>query len=140
MKTDEFIEDRIRWRAREHGFPKQSTHFWANVKNAPQIHLPKELGKPILVSSSSEADLIVLCTRGAVVKSNGQETRFSYEDIEEIRDAPITEDEDKADLSRLVIKLSSGNEIFVSPEPYGPAFSIWNILIMLQRLHWPGET
>ena len=135
MKTTEsFIEDRIRWRAGLHGLPKQNTYFWENGKKTPQIVLPVRIGKPVLVSAANDLEFIVLCTRGAAVKNYGVESSFLYDEIDEVRDVPMAHGEEKADLTKLVIKLINGDEVPVSPEPFGPAFSVWNILIMLQRM------
>ncbi len=133
--TDEFLEDRIRWRAKQHGIPKQRTLFWEEVLEIPSIILSPELGDPVLFSSSGKEDFIVLCTRGAAVKNEGVDSSFIYSDIHEIRDVPPDMPRKiKAELYQLVVVLNDGNHVKISPEPHGPASSIWNILLMLQRM------
>ncbi len=132
-KNESFIEDRIRWRAGQHGIPKASTYYWEADKG-PQILFPEKIGKPVLVSSSGESEFIVICTRGAAVKNGVEETSFLYSAVDEILDVKLKADEKKEDLAKLVVMLEGGGKVYVSPERGSPAFCIWNILIMLQRI------
>jgi len=133
MKSESFIEDRIRWRAGIGGLPNENTYFW-EAGEKPEVILPKEIGKPVLVSVASKNELIVICTRGAAVKNPEEESCFLYSNIAEVQDKKVYRDEKKEELRRIEVHFVDGGNVSISPEPFGPAFSIWNILLMLQRM------
>lgn len=132
--TESFIENRIRWRADQHGIPKPNTYFWETDRKKPEVDLSKELGSPILVSESDGDDCVILCTLGAVVSDKGSISSFTYDEIDEIRDSKVKQDEKKEELSRLVVSLKGGGKVQVPTETGSAAFGIWNILIMLMRM------
>ncbi|WP_020409586.1 hypothetical protein [Hahella ganghwensis] len=133
--TESFIENRIRWRADQHDIPKRNTYFWEADRDKPNIEFSKDIGRPILVSESDAPGCIVLCTRGAVVSYKGSITAFKYSEIDEIHDSTVKPDEKKEDLSRLIVSLKGGEKVRAPAETGGPAFCVWNILIMLMRMN-----
>ncbi|MCX4029279.1 hypothetical protein H0A36_07280 [Endozoicomonas sp. SM1973] len=133
-KSESFIEDRIRWRSQNFGLPTMRTCFWDSIIKKPDIDLQSELGKPVLVSLGNGTNFIVVCTFGVIINYNDKKSVVKYTDMKGIYDVPMEVGEEKADLTHLVIRLNTGEEKIVCPEPYKPAFAIWSILIMLLKI------
>lgn len=134
-KSESFIEGRIWWRAGMYGLPEYHTKYVEDLNKDDGIHISDYLGKPVLLLQRCDEFCIVLCTFEALVKNKDVELSFSYNDIELVSDLPMEESSDFRELEELIIFLKNGKKIHVFPEPHKPAFAIWNILMMLQRLN-----
>jgi hypothetical protein len=133
-KTDSFLEERIRWKAKSHNFPTEKTIYWEDRPNEFKAEISSDLGTPVLLSIKNETNYIVICTRGSLVLTESISKEVLYSEVESIKDYPLEPDEEKVDLKCVLFKLNDETEVPFYPEPFEAAFSVWNILIMLKRM------
>ena len=133
-KTDSFMEERIRWRAKIHKFPSKNTLFWEDCPGELKPKVPVTLGRPVLLSSKDTENFVLVCTRGTLVMTNGKTEDFLFSDISSVTCPPMENEEKKEDLNQLLFKLKNGTEVTIYPEPNKATFSVWNILLMLERM------
>ncbi len=133
-KTDSFLEDRIRGKAKKHNLPSKHTVFWEDRPKEIDAEITSGLGNPVLLSASDTENFIVVCTRGSLVVTGGKPNDIVFSNVEKVTDFPMAPGEEKSNLTRLMFKLNNGEEVTFYPEPYKAAFSVWNILITLKRM------
>ncbi len=134
IKSEAFIEDRIRWRGAQHQLPSPKTYYWESASSLLKKNLELDQGKPVLVSEQSKDNLVVICTQGLIFKTDGLTSSIAYSLINTIDSPRMEEGEAKSELSSLILELKNGDEKLIRPEKYEKAFTVWNILLMLQKL------
>lgn len=134
IKSETFIENRIRWRGAQHKLPSTKTYYWESAPSLYTKNLKLDQGKPVLVSEQSKDNFVVVCTQGLIFKTNGLTSSIEYSLINDIDSPSMEEGEAKSELSSLILKLKNGEEKLIKPEKYEKAFTVWSILLMLQKL------
>lgn len=155
MKHSEaFIEDRIRWRAKENGLPKKHSFFFEDLpkKEKDTFHVIlqiAEIGTPILFFYGKQNTWTIFGTKKVI---SGKDMNFdgvAYLEIDDftVGDWPFHDDPDpdpetlkklkkfkKAKQYQVFIKDKS-NRIITLNGPKGmDLYAITNIILMLQRL------
>lgn len=133
-KTESFIEERIRWRAKQHGLPKQNTYFWEDASEPLREWLVCEVGKPVLVSSLSNQHFTVLCTKGLIIGNQSDSLSIKYMEIDDILNPALSKETPKPEMDRLILLLKNGGEVDLKAAKGKEFFALLNILLMLVKL------
>jgi len=134
-KSDDFIEDRIRWRAKQGNLPSSSTFYWEDSPVEYKNIRFQNLGIPVVISINDVNNLLIVCTKGIFIKSDGRTSYVQYTDISDIESPPLKKNEKKSELSYLKLVLKNNDVCALKAEEGAAFFSIWNILLMLIRMN-----
>lgn len=129
-----FIENRIRWRARQYGIPFENTDYWKNVPKALGSVIPGDFTHPILFSMTLTGEATVIGTAEVAIISNDILSRFNLDDITHLSGSHnIGEHKPKLQFDSICINVKDG-KYRLPTEAGKPCFAVWNILLMLVRM------
>ena len=132
-KSDNFIEDRIRWRAEQYNLKASATMFWEDTPLNYKASIPEELGIPVILSVEDVDNYIAVCTRGAFCKNGGEDFIFLHSQVSDFN-GQIAKGSAKSELDYLNVSIEDNRDIMVKTEKGEPLSMVWNILRMLQRM------
>lgn len=152
QKTEEFIENRIKWRASQHDLPNKSIllfeNFTAETKARYLTHFNEEdCGKIILLFTDSKNNWTALGTK-KIIGFDG--TKFNSVELDSIEDVDSKNRKEyfekaeagettlkkikKRNESELLTTEFNGKETIFITKKGSDLFSLWNIMIMITRL------
>jgi hypothetical protein len=114
--------------------PKERTYYWEDASESFRARLDCRVGKPVLVSSLSDSEFMVLCTRGLIIGDSRSRISINYNKIVDILGPPLSESTPKAEMENLTLIINSGSEFDLKVPKGADFFAVWNILLMLVNL------
>jgi hypothetical protein len=152
-KTEEFIENRIKWRALKHDLPNKNVHLFENLRNDKKeeylIHFnEKNCGKIILLFTDSKKNWTAIGTK-KIIGFDG--TEFNSVELNSIKDVDSKNRKEyfekaeaegtklkkikKQNERELLVTEFNGNETIFITKKGSNFFSLWNIMIMITQLN-----
>lgn len=149
-KTDEFIESKLIWKAKQYNLPTEFAFYFNELSNDIQASFLAQIdiatsGKPVLLFTRRTKEWTLICARQVICKDEKGMTNLNFGDIKQIFSTeigPVLKHQsvdlksikpkkewneitiiDRSDLSH-VFYANSGSDLF----------SLWNILLMAKRL------
>lgn len=153
QKTAEFIEDRIKWKASQHGLPNKSVLLFENLsseKKAKYLTLlnNQDYGKIVLLFTDSKNNWTALGTKGIIGFDGTQINSVKLDSIKDVDSKNRKECFEKTEAgetklqnikknneSELLVTESNGEETIFITEKGSDFFSLWNIMLMIKRLN-----
>ena len=128
-----FIQNRIEWRADQHGLPYECTNFWGDAPDSLRSRLPSSFERPIVFSITEEGDATIIGTEEVAIVEADNVTRFFLDDIADLSSPNIAEGKQKLDFDAVNVETSA--RTYRLPTEKGKAcFAVWNILLTLSRM------
>ncbi len=149
-KSDDFIADRLMWKALKHNLPTKFSSYHRDCSPAIQQYLASFLGEensglPVLYFTKPTGEWTLVCTREVICNSNPGIIRVAVDSIQKFYPAAVGElrsgqsvnaDEvKKAEWDELIIVDRSGNKYKLHTNKGADFFALWNILLMVVRLN-----
>ena len=149
-KTDEFIEKKLIWKAKQYKLPTEFGFYFADLSKDVQSSFLAEIdvatsGKPVLLFTTKTEEWTLICTRQVIGKDKKGMAGLPFDDMKQIFSAEVGRMGKRhyADLKRAKPK-TEWNEITIidrnevshafSAENGSDLFTLWNILLMAMRL------
>lgn len=153
QKTEEFIENRIKWRASKHDLPNKSVFLFENLVNDKKAeyltHFNEEdCGKIILLFTDSKKNWTAIGTK-KIIGFDGSE--FNSVELSSIKDVDSKNRKEyfekaeagetklkkikKRNESELLITEFNGKETIFITKKGNDLFSLWNIMMMIEQLN-----
>ena len=98
------------------------------------------MGVPVIISISDERNFLIICTQGIFIKNDKEAVSLHYADIDDINSPPLKSGEKKAELNSLILVLKNNQLCAIKAEEGAAFFAVWNILLMLIRMHQSDES
>ncbi|WP_299223538.1 hypothetical protein [uncultured Aquimarina sp.] len=153
QKTVEFIEDRIKWRASQHGLPNKSVFLFENLTDEVKMKYSnhfdeKDSGKIILLFTDSKNNWTALGTKRIIGYNGTKLNSVKLESIKDVDSKNRKEYFEKAEAGQtklkkikkrneyeLLITEFDGKETEFITKKGSDFFSLWNIVLMITRLN-----
>ena len=135
---DDFITDRILWRASKHGLPAHETFRFSEAPTplqsvVEQCSLALPVGNRVLIFGTSPLRWTLLGTRSAIsVFDNGTQTCVYSETEEFSACQPLVT---KHEMEFLQVTMRDSTLVKLWGPPGRQFFAMWNIVLGLARLH-----
>ncbi|MBS1602942.1 MAG: hypothetical protein JST42_09760 [Bacteroidetes bacterium] len=149
-KTEEFIENKLIWKAKQYSLPTEFAFYFKDLSNDVQSSFFAQIdvttsGKPVLLFTSQAKEWTLICTRQVIGKDKKGILSLDFGDIKQIFSAEIGPTLKSQAVGHKSIKpKTEWNEIAIidrndfSHSFYAnrgsDLFSLWNILLMVKRL------
>lgn len=152
-KTEEFIENRIKWRALKHDLPNKNVHLFENLTNDKKeeylIHFnEKNCGKIILLFTDSKKNWTAIGTKKIIgfdgtefnsvelnsIKDVDSKNRKEYFEKAEAEETKLKKIKKQNERELLVTEFNGNETIFITKKGSN-FFSLWNIMIMITQLN-----
>lgn len=147
-KTDDFIKERLLWKARQYELPTEFSFFYKDLPKSIQqnlrISLEETSGEPVLFFTKPTNEWTLVCTRQVICNDNTAIFTINFADIRRFKPTafanipdglPIDVNEHKKSEWDKVTVIDQQNNIYVLHAAKGELFALWNILLMAARLH-----
>ncbi|NRD24893.1 hypothetical protein HNV10_16685 [Winogradskyella litoriviva] len=153
QKTEEFIENRIKWRASKHDLPNKSVFLFENLANDKKAeyltHFNEEdCGKIILLFTDSKKNWTAIGTKKIIGFDGSEFNSVELNSIKEVDSKNRKEYFEKAKAgatklkkikkrneSELLIAEFNGKETIFITKKGSDLFSLWNIIMMIEQLN-----
>jgi hypothetical protein len=148
-KTDQDIENKLRWKAARYHLPTSFSFYWKDLPTDRQSDVASRIdvttsGEPVLIFTTAAGKWTLICTR-QVIGFDGQvlETvnltemrQIMPHGIPPLGDQPKAPQLtiNKAEWNQLVITSSGDTSRTLYAQPGPDFFALWNILQMVRRL------
>lgn len=146
-KTDDFIANRIIWKAGHYKFSPTSTSFFKDLSLEIQQYLTNHLdnssGIPILFFTKPTNEWTLLCTKQVICNDNQKIFRLDISQIKQLRPTLFDNISNEKSLNirdslktewHQVTVLDNKNDFYILHTDKGSdLFALWNILLMLIR-------
>ena len=153
QKTEEFIENRIKWSASKHNLPNKSVRLFENLKDkikAKYLTLINEedCGKIILLFTDSKNNWTALGTKKIIgfdgiklnsvkldsIKDIDSKNRKEYFEKAEAGQTKLKKIKKRNESELLVTEFNGKETIFITKKG-SDLFSLWNIMMMIEQLN-----
>jgi hypothetical protein len=149
-KTDEYIEKKLIWKAKQHKLPTEFAFYFNDLSDHIQASFLAHIdtansGKPVLLFTRRTEEWTLICVRQVICRDSKGITKLNFGDIKQIFSSEIgpVMKHQPVDLKSIkpkkewseitVIDHSDFSHVFYATG--GPdLFSLWNILLMAKRL------
>ncbi|AUC15921.1 hypothetical protein BTO06_12510 [Tenacibaculum sp. SZ-18] len=153
QKTEEFIENRIKWRATKHDLPNKSVHLFENLTDDKKTEYvthfnDNDCGKLILLFTDSKKNWTAIGTK-QIIGFDG--TNYNSVELSSIKDVDSKNRKEyfekaeagekklkkinKRNESELLITEFNGKETIFITKAGSDLFSLWNIMMMIEQLN-----
>ena len=127
-----FIQNRIEWRAKQHGLPYASTAYWRDVTEPTRSRLPPAFQRPVVYSIAESDDVTIIGTEEVAVLRDSSVFRFLLDDIIGLNPATL---EGKSKTEIAVVSIKTADASYKLPTEKGAAcLAMMSIILMLSRL------
>ena len=152
-KTEDFIENRIKWRASKHDLPNKNVHLFENLtadkKAEYSTHFNEnDCGKIILLFTDSKKNWTAIGTKKIIgfdgtnynsvelnsIKDVDSKNRKEYFEKAETGETKLKKIK-KRNESELLITDFNGKETIFITKKGSDLFSLWNIMMMIKQLN-----
>jgi len=149
-KPEEFIENRILWRASKNGLPNKTALLFDSLEVEDQkryLSLLKglDVGKILFLFKHSQGDWTVLSVKMIAGSNNGELNYIKLDSIAELTSADMKQMKTEFFLKNPIPKqrfhklsvtdFKSKERIFITEEG-SDLFALWNILLMITRINY----
>ncbi len=152
-KSEEFIENRIKWRASKHDLPNKSVRLFENLTDETKAeyltHFNEEdCGKIILLFTDSKNNWTALGTKKIIGFDGTKFNSVKFDSIEDVDSKNRKEYFEKAEAgetklkkikkrneSELLVTEFNGKETTFITKKGSDLFSLWNIMMMIEQLN-----
>ncbi|MBO9701370.1 MAG: hypothetical protein J7604_14265 [Sporocytophaga sp.] len=139
-KTDDFLINRIKWKADSYHLPTKSSFYFKDLNSDLQLDLKAFVdqtnsGPPILFFTKPTKEWTLICTRQVIFNDNLTTTHIDISDIDSmIATGWGTENHDKNKLHQLTVTDKKSNQYILHADKGTDLFALWNILLMMKRI------
>ncbi|MEM6894613.1 MAG: hypothetical protein AAF554_13055 [Bacteroidota bacterium] len=158
QKTEEFIKNRIKWRASKHDLPNKSVHLFEDLtadKKAEYLtnFNENDYGKIIFLFTDSKKYWTAIGTKKIIgfdgtnynsvelnsVKDVDSKNRKEYFEKAEQGETKLKKIKKRNERELLVTEFNGNETIFITKKG-SDLFSLWNIMLMITRLNEKIQT
>ena len=149
-KTDDFIINRLMWKARKNNLPSSSSFFYndlaPDVQQYLKIHFDEAMsGQPVLFFTKPTKEWTLVCSRQIVCNDNKQVFKINIQDIEKFK--PTVFDNaskgqvidlngnKKSEWHQVTVVDKENNSYILHADKGSDLFALWSILLMAARLY-----
>ena len=150
-KTEEFILNRLLWKAKKYDLPQQFSFFFNNLPIEDQAFLNNqrniaESGIPGLYFTKPTKEWTLICTKQVIYYDNNNTTSIYLRDIDKIsstvfdpslryQGAYIRKMKTKSEWDTVKVITKQENVYILHANNGSELFALWNILIMMASLN-----
>ena len=149
-KTDEFLVDRLIWKAKKYNFPTNYSFFYnelsADVQQYLNVYIEKFVaGKPVLFFTSPSKKWTLVCSRQIICNDNKDVFKINIQDIQELKSTVIDNassnklvdlrESEKLEWHQMTVVDKEKNSCILYADKGSDLFALWNILLMAVRLY-----
>ncbi len=155
IRTDEFLKQKIGWKAARHGFPTATALYYTDLPADTRLSLEGHIdrassGLPVLFFRTTTGAWTLVCTRQVISFDHEATTVCNLSAIATLRPAVLDKaskapllvykegNHDKRTWNELVATDKQGNKYILRTSPGADLFALWNILLMTTRLMHKG--
>ena len=144
QKTDEFIINRLTWKAKKYKLPTKFTFFFTDLSPSLQEYLNKQLdkeksGTPVLFFTKPTKEWTLVCTRQVICNDNEKIFGLNFSDIKNFRPTAFEkysdnkiklQDAKKTEWNEVTVIDKANNKHILHADKGKDLFALWNILSM----------
>ena len=151
QKTDEFIVNRLIWKAKRYKLPTKFSFFFTDLSSSLQVYLNNQVdkeksGTPVLLFTKPTKEWTLICTRQVVCNDNEKIISINIRDIKQIlsteidmtlfgQSININTVKKKTEWETIKI-IDNQDDFYILHADRGKdLFSLWNILLMAVRIY-----
>ncbi|MDO6433497.1 hypothetical protein Q4E93_22985 [Flavitalea sp. BT771] len=150
-KTDEFIESKLIWKAKQYSLPTEFAFYFNDLSNDIQVPFLAQIdiltsGKPVLLFTRRTEEWTLICTRQVIGRDKKGIIKLNFKDIKQIFSAEIDPvlKHQSVDLKSIKPKKEWNEITIIDRSDLSHTFyadsgsdllSLWNILLMAKRLN-----
>ena len=143
-KTDEFIANRLLWRAERHQLPTEFSFFVKDLLPSIQEYITSLIdntisGQPVLLFTKPSNEWTLVCTRQVIFSDNSDIHTLGFADIQKF--SPIFINplngrllKDKAEWDQITVYDKYSNPYILHANKGRALFALWDILLMAVHL------
>lgn len=151
QKTEEFILNRLLWKARKYDLPQEFSFFFNDLPTNVQIHLNSqrnitESGIPVLFFTKPTKEWTLVCTKQVIYHDNNNTTSIYLRDIDKIsstvfdpslryQGADIRKMKTKSEWDTIKVTTKQEDLYILHATKGAELFALWNILLMAVNLN-----
>jgi hypothetical protein len=148
-KSDDFIANRLIWKAAKHNLPTKLSFFYKDVSPDIRDYLTSFIdtensGQPVLFFTKPTREWTLVCTREVICNDNKTVFRIKISDIQHCRPTSLDnlgmgetiniKEVKKSEWHEVTVVGNSGKSFVVHAGKGSDLFALLNILLMLKRL------
>ncbi|MEX6690871.1 hypothetical protein QTN47_25405 [Danxiaibacter flavus] len=149
-KTDEYIIDRLTWKAKRYNLPTSSSFFYNDLSPDVQQYLKiytdeATCGQPVLFFTKSTNEWTLVCSRQIICNDNKQVFRINIQDIDKFKPTVFNnastgqvidiKENRKSEWHQVTVVDKQNNSYILHADKGNDLFALWNILLMAARLY-----
>jgi hypothetical protein len=148
QKTDEFILNRLLWKARSYKMPGESSFFYTglpySIKDALDANISAASGIPVLFFTKPTMEWTLICTREVIYSDTEKIGRVPLNCIKSLRPAifgeiggkvfPDIKANPKGTWDKLTAADHENSKHLLHAKGGGDFFTMWNVLLMAVRI------
>ncbi|QEC66225.1 hypothetical protein FRZ67_02470 [Panacibacter ginsenosidivorans] len=149
QKTDEFIANRLTWKAKKYELPTKFAFFFTDLSPNLQDYLNTQVdkeksGTPVLFFTKPTKEWTLVCTRQVVCNDNEKIFRLNFSDIRNFRPTAFEkygnnkislQDARKTEWHEVTVIDYADNKHIFHADKGSDLIALWNILLMAARIY-----
>lgn len=151
QKTEEFILNRLLWKARKYNLPQEFSIFFDDLSPNIQIYLnghrsATESGIPVLFFTKPTKEWTLVCTKQVLYNDNYHTISINLRDIDKItstvfdpnlrvQGADIRKMKTKSEWDTIKVTTKQGGLYILHANKGAELFALWNILLLAGNLN-----
>ena len=150
QKTDEFIMNRLIWKAGKFKLPTKSSFYFKDLSIDLQEYLNSQIdketsGTPVLFFTKPTKEWTLVCTKQVVCNDKKKIFKLNYRNIKSFHPTAfekyngskinLQEAKKKAEWNEVTIIDNQNNKHIFHADKGEELFALWNILLMAARLY-----
>jgi hypothetical protein len=149
-KSDEFILNRLRWKARKYNLPTENSIFFNDLSSSVQAYLNSlrnitASGIPGLFFTKPTKEWTLVCTKQIICYDNNNIISINLSDIDKISStvfdpaikipwSELSKMKTKSEWDTIKVTTNNGFFYVLHANKGSDLFALWNILLMMARL------
>ena len=149
-KTDEFLVNRLIWKAKKYNLPTNYSFFYNELSPDVQKYLniyveEFDTGQPVLFFTSPSNKWTLVCSRKIICNDNIGVFKISIQDIQELKPPVLgnvssnklvdLKESKKSEWHQITVVDKERNSYILHADKGKDFFALWNILLMAIRLY-----
>lgn len=149
-KTDDFIANRLIWKAKNYNLPTSSSFFYNDLSSDVQQDLSSYFdnsasGQPVLFFTKPSNEWTLVCTRQIICNDNKQVFRINFDNIDKFKPTLFynvskiqladIKANPKPEWHQVTVVDKQNNSFILHADKGSDLFALWNILLMAARLY-----
>lgn len=150
QKTEEFILNRLTWKARKYEFPTTYTFYFKDLSPDIQAYLYNQIDltasdTPFLYFTKPTKEWTLICTRKIIYSDNEKTNSFNFSDIKSFKPTNFENIATEKSIDIKEVKKSEWDKVtiidkqdmrhIIHADKGSDLFSLYNILLMAARLY-----